>query len=273
MDAWIFIYFYVIRNCNNVKKNKRIYCIVLLYSVHYFSALLCMHDKALDLSHDHVAPDKHSVIATAAWRLIPPNSCFKSECFLHHWDFFLKLVIVVFALYNQNRQIMCVCHANLWFYLVAPEMKRDWACATSKHQSRLRCRWTLCPFIEHALNHLAVISLASGEGLCGYLTSCSLTPVLFSQCYWLHHFLCVQTHFLCQITCLSGLTSTWYFNGIACLNAHNDPHPHKGLRGSMGSGCHDNWAHQNPTNATSSHLIRATKLKLSQESNFCSYDI
>lgn len=56
-------------------------------------------------------------------------------------------------------------------------MNRDRAHATSKHQSRLRCRWTLCPFITHALNHLAVISLASGEGLCGHLTSCSLSPL------------------------------------------------------------------------------------------------
>lgn len=53
------------------------------------------------------------------------------------------------------------------------EIKRDRAHATSKHQSRLRCRWTLCPFITHALNLLAVISLATGEGIRGYLTSCS----------------------------------------------------------------------------------------------------
>lgn len=45
--------------------------------------------------------------------------------------------------------------------------------ATSKHQDRLRCRWTLCSFITHALNLLAVTSLSAGEGICGHLTSCS----------------------------------------------------------------------------------------------------
>lgn len=71
----------------------------------------------------------------------------------------------------------CVCLANLGFIESPLEINRDRAHATSKHQSRLRCRWTLCPFITHALNLLAAISLATGEGIRGHLTSCSLSPL------------------------------------------------------------------------------------------------
>ena len=86
------------------------------------------------------------------------------------------LCIVVFLLHIQYNQMMCV--PLIWGFIQSPfEINRDRAHATSKHHSRLRCRWTLCPFITHALNLLAVISLAAGEGIRGHLTSCSLCPL------------------------------------------------------------------------------------------------
>lgn len=102
-----------------------------------------------------------------------------------------------------------VCVLLIWDFMESPlEINRDRAHATSKHQSRLRCRWTLCPFITHALNHLAVISLATGEGIPGHLTSCiqsslwrSVNRIYSSQSILLAipQFSFWKANFLCQI--------------------------------------------------------------------------
>lgn len=69
-----------------------------------------------------------------------------------------------------------MCVLLIWGFIKLPlEINQDIECTTWKHQNRLRCRWTLYPFITHALNLLAVIWLATGDGVCGHLTSCSLS--------------------------------------------------------------------------------------------------
>lgn len=124
------------------------------------------------------------------WIITLPSCCSKWECFLQQLSKSLK----------KYAQDFCVCAPHpaqtndvfvllIWDFIQWPlEINRDKAHATSKHQSRLRCRWTLCPFITHALNLLAVISLATGEGICGHLTSFSLSllwqmvkHIIFSQ--------------------------------------------------------------------------------------------
>lgn len=151
------------------------------------------------------------------------------------------------------------------------EINGDTAHTTSKLQSRLRCRWTLCPFITHALNHLAVISLATGEGIRGHLTSCSLGPlrqmakgIYFSQSILLAAppslnalYGCafpVSDHSssilsaVCVCVFLPSCTSshTWSCILHTPTPTHTEPHVHKSSQLRMGSGCHDNRAHQNP---------------------------
>lgn len=133
-------------------------------------------------------------------------------------------------------------------------MNRDRAHATSKHQSRLRCRWTLCPFITHALNHLAVISLASGEGLCGHLTSCSLSPLwqMAKHIYFSQSILPQSLNALCRSSFpvsdnSSSLCTVWltfcslppclilalrpHIHTPKCTHLNTDPHVHKSKDG------------------------------------------
>lgn len=134
----------------------------------------------------------------------------------------------------------------------------DGAHATSKHQSRLRCRWTLCPFITHALKHLAVIRCASGEGLGGHSASCSPGPLVTNRQTFIPHY-----HWLCANSCAPVLfCRRSNFLVLFChLASHLLPlclspaprfaHLRRTCTGEVSAGgpacgCHDNGAHQNP---------------------------
>lgn len=183
-----------------------------------------------------------------------PNCCFIEVVFFSTpVDLGLKMLWIVVVCSLAPAQTNDVCVLLIWGFIESPlEINRGRAHATSKHQSRLKCRWTLCPFITHALNHLAVISLATGEGIRGHLTSCSLSPLwqMAKHIYFSQSILpaippllnaLYRSSFLVLDLCVCVFPLS-----LSHTHLHTGPHVHIRLCVRMGSGCHDNRAHQNP---------------------------